>query len=584
VGEKLAFAGRVELDYGMKQMKAPFIERLSPSADAGHVGRILPVHRTTDGLTTGWLRRLIAAAVEDSTDIVDPLPASLRLERDLVPLRTAIRDIHFPTRLADAESARHRLAYEEVLRLQVFMAMRRHSLTLERAGIAHRTGGPALAALRASLPFTLTDEQESAIGEILGDMASVHPMNRLLLGDVGTGKTIVAAHALAAAADSGMQAAMMAPTEVLAVQYSEKLRPILEAAGVRCELLTSSTPVPARRSILSGVADGTLHVLFGTHALLQESVAFKRLSLAIVDEQHRFGVGQRLGLRGKGAASDLLVMTATPIPRTLALTIYGDLDTSYLRSKPNAPEGGNVTSTVIPPSRRGYAYDEVRNAVREGRQAYVVCPLVDESDKAEAAAATKEARRLSRQVFPDLKVGLLTGPMRPAEKARAMRDFARGETDVLVATTVVEVGIDVPNATVMLVEDADRFGLAQLHQLRGRIGRGDHPGTFVMLAASKSPEARKRLDALVASSDGFELAEADLALRGEGHILGDRQHGLPALRFANVVTDGDLIQAARDDARDIVDRDPHLHSPEHRPLAADVRQAFSAAWEWVSSG
>ena len=582
VGDRIAFSGKVELDYGFKQIKTPFVEMLPTEEDAASAARVLPVHRTTEGLSTNWLRRLVAAAVDDYADAPDHLPAGLRIERGLVPLRTALRDVHFPPSMADAETAHRRLAYDELLLLQLYMALRRHSLTRERAGLAHTLDGLAHAALRAAQPFELTDDQKQAIAEILADMGEPRPMNRMLLGDVGTGKTLVAAHALAVVADSGSQAAMMAPTEVLASQYTRALGPLLDAAGVRWALLTGSTPAAERRQLLGEVADGSMQVLFGTHALLEESVRFKRLTLVVVDEQHRFGVNQRLGLRGKGAAPDLLVMTATPIPRSLALTLYGDLDTSYLRERPNARPP--VKTSLVATAQRERAYEHVRAAVRSGRQAYVVCALVDESDVAEAKAATREFERLSSQVFPDLNVGLLTGRMRPAEKRRAMQDFHDRTIDVLVATTVIEVGVDVPNATVMIVENADRFGLAQLHQLRGRVGRGEHPGEVYLFSNARSQESRERMDALVATSDGFELAEFDLRLRGEGQVLGDRQHGLPALRLASVLTDTELIDLARRDARVLVEGDPHLSHPEHGPLLDEVKRAFSAAWEWVSSG
>jgi len=375
---------------------------------------------------------------------------------------------------------------------------------------------------------------------------------------------------------------MMAPTEVLAQQYAEALGPLLDAASVRWELLTGSTPAAQRRALLQRVADGGVSVLFGTHALLEESVTFKRLSLAIVDEQHRFGVNQRLGLRSKGAAADLLVMTATPIPRSLALTLYGDLDTSYLRERPRSRPF--VKTTLVRTSGREGAYECVRSAVRAGQQAYVVCALVDESEAAEAKAATREFERLRTRVFPELNVGLLTGRMRPAEKTAVMREFRAGNVDVLVATTVIEVGVDVPNATVMIVEDADRFGLAQLHQLRGRVGRGEAPGEVYLFADSKSDESRARMQAIAATNDGFELAEYDLKLRGEGQILGDRQHGLPALKLASVLTDVELISIARDDARAIVESDPHLTSAQNAPLGREVRRTFAEAWAWVSSG
>jgi ATP-dependent DNA helicase RecG len=351
---------------------------------------------------------------------------------------------------------------------------------------------------------------------------------------------------------------------------------------VKWGLLTGSTPAAQRREMLAQLADGTLQVIFGTHALLEESVGFSRLTLVVVDEQHRFGVNQRLGLRGKGAAPDLLVMTATPIPRSLALTLYGDLEASYLRMRPNSRPGAETT--LLKPAQRDQAYEHLRAAVRHGQQGYVVCALVDESESAEARAATREFERLSTKVFSQLRVGLLTGRMRGAEKARVMREFRSGDIDVLVATTVIEVGVDVPNASVMIIENAERFGLAQLHQLRGRVGRGAVTGEVYLLAEAKSLEGRERMDALLSTNDGFALAEIDLRLRGEGQVLGDRQHGLPALRLASVIADGDLIELARVDAGALVGSDPHLASPEHGPLLRELRRTYAAAWEWVSSG
>lgn len=581
-GDRVAFAGKVEFDFGLKQIKTPFVEKLGDEEGLEQVGRILPVHRATEGLSVGWLRRLIAAAVDDHADVPDHIPAALRAARGLMPLREALRRVHFPHSMDEAREAHRRLAYDELLLLQLYMAMRRHSLTREHAGFAHTLDGPALAALRGAIPFELTADQTLAIAEILDDLAAPRPANRLLLGDVGTGKTLVAAHALAVAADSGAQAAMMAPTEVLAQQYAGAIGPLLDAADVSWALLTGSTPTAERKRILAAVADGTLAVLLGTHALLEAAVEFRHLTLAIVDEQHRFGVGQRLGLRGKGAAADLLVMTATPIPRSLALTLYGDLDTSYLRERPKARPA--VKTSMVKSSQRERSYEHVRAAVKAGRQAYVVCALVDESEAAEARAATREFERLRVQVFPDLRVSLLTGRMKPAEKQSVMAAFRAGEIDVLVATTVIEVGVDVPNATVMIVENADRFGLAQLHQLRGRVGRGEHPGEVFLFADPKTTDGRARMEAIVSTTDGFELAELDLRIRGEGHILGDRQHGLPALRLASVLTDGELIELARNDATALVDADPHLKTEENRPLLREVRRTFDAAWTWVSSG
>jgi len=582
-GERVAFAGRVQMEFGLRQMRNPFVERLGDAEGSSWLGRILPVHGATEGLSTNWVRRLVSEALAQYGDACDHLPASVRVARDLVPLATALRWIHFPPGPEERDAARRRLAYDELLAVQLGFGVRRHHV-VDREGFAHQISGPVREAVVRALPFELSAEQVTAADEILADMARPRPMNRMLLGDVGTGKTAVAAVALGAVADSGTQGAMMAPTEVLARQYARSIGPYLEQAGVSWALLTGSTPVAERRRILAGVADGSVAVLLGTHALLTAHVRFKHLTFAIVDEQHRFGVGQRLGLRGKGEAVDMLVMTATPIPRSLALTLYGDLDTSYLRARPGSLGPSHTVTSLVPKTGREHAYDRVRAAVAQGRQAYVVCALVEESDTTEATAAVKEAERLRTRVFKGLTVGLLTGQMSPAEKEAAMESFRGGATQVLVATTVIEVGVDVPNATVMIVEDAERFGLAQLHQLRGRVGRGQHPGEVLLFADPKTDEGRRRMQAIVSTTDGFALAEDDLRLRGEGQVLGERQHGIPELRLASVLRDGDLLEIAREDATALVAADPALRRAENAPLGAHVRQAFGRDWEWVSSG
>jgi ATP-dependent DNA helicase RecG len=377
---------------------------------------------------------------------------------------------------------------------------------------------------------------------------------------------------------------MMAPTEVLARQYSGAVGPLLDAAGVSWRLLTGASPAAERREIVAGLASGAVTVAFGTHALLTEEVEFRALTLAIVDEQHRFGVTQRLGLRAKGRAADMLVMTATPIPRSLALTVYGDLDASYLREYPSSGNRERVRTRLVPRTGREEAYATVRTAVASGRQAYVVCALVDDSETTEARAAVREAERLRTRVFKDLRVGLLTGQMRPAEKVAVMDAFRSGEIDVLVATTVIEVGVDVPNATVMIVEDADRFGLAQLHQLRGRVGRGGEGAEVLLFADARTAEAKERMEAFITTSDGFELAEKDLLLRGEGQLLGERQHGLPELRLASIARDAELIDAARSDAAEIVSRDPHLTDARDVPLMDDLLRVLGRDWDWVRAG
>jgi len=584
IDDRVAMAGRVEMDFGLRQMKSPFLERMDSTESPRDLGRVLPVHRATEGISTNWMRKLVTEALVEAGAPADPLPAELRVKRGLPPLRWALSTIHYPDELADVEPARRRLAYDELFGLQLAMATRRHRSVKDRPGHPHETGGEHFRRLRDSLPFPLTADQSAALDDVVADMGGSEPMNRMLLGDVGTGKTVVAALALCIAADSDTQAAMMAPTEVLAAQYARNVGPLLEAAGVSWEILTGSTTAAERRRILAGIADRSVTAVFGTHALIQSDVDYPVLTLAIVDEQHRFGVQQRLSLREKGETADLLVMTATPIPRSLALTAYGDLATSYLRERPGSRPADHVTTRLVPRSGRAGAYDSVRAAVAAGHQAYVVCALVEESDTAEARAATREAERLRTRVFPDLRVGLLTGKMRPSEKASVMEAFRAGEVDVLVATTVIEVGVDVHNATIMLVEDAERFGLAQLHQLRGRIGRGEYPGEFLVFSDAKTEDGRRRMQAIASTNDGFALAEEDLRLRGEGDLLGLRQSGLPGLRAASLINDADLLELARADAFDIITADPHLRAPAHGLLAVQTETFLANSETWVRSG
>ena len=593
VGDVVALSGKVTFGYGFKQMKAPFHEVVGSTGGAAGYARVLPVHPVGEGVTASWMRRIVAAALADVGDVCDWLPAPLVALRSLMSLSRALREVHFPTSLAAAESARRRLAYDELLCLQLALLTRR---SVELAGVEptrHVTSGPHMDALLAALPFSLTDEQRTAADEILADMAAPRVMNRLLLGDVGTGKTAVAAVALAAVADTGTQAAVMAPTSVLARQYAEKIGPVLDAARVSWALVTGATPSDERALTEIACARGELSVVFGTTALLSEGLEFSALTLVVIDEQHRFGVDQRAALRRKGAGADLLAMTATPIPRTLALSLYGDVELSRIRRRPRA--GAGVATRVIAPESLDLAWGAVRDAVAVGHQAYVVCPLVDDADdgaelddvpealrsqapRPRSATATLEELRV--QIMPDVTSDLLTGRMGAAEKDLAMERFRSGATQVLVATTVVEVGVDVPNATVMVVLDADRFGLATLHQLRGRVGRGDASGTvFLSCAAKRDSRARERLSALEATSDGFELAELDLRLRHEGEVLGYRQSGGVSLEISDLDADRDLVEAAHDDARQIATDDPRLSAPAHRAMAIEVRDRFGAYFE-----
>ena len=595
VGDTLAVSGKVTFAYGFKQMTPQFHEVVAKagesSASAASFARMLPVHGVTEGLSPAWMRRIESAALADYGDACDFMPASLVASRSLMTEARALREAHFPSSRPAAERARRRLAYDELLCLQVALLARRAIELADVRPHEHVVDGPHVAALLKALPFTLTDEQRQAADEILADMAAPRPMNRLLLGDVGTGKTAVAAVALAAVADSLTQAAVMAPTSVLARQYAEKLGPVLERAGVTWALVTGATPAPERAATAGALASGELSVLFGPTAVLGDDLAFHDLSLVVVDEQHRFGVGQRARLRSKGTAPDQLTMTATPIPRTLALSVYGDLSCSRISKRPHA--GAGVTTKVITPENADLAHTAIAEAVAAGHQAYVICPLVDDADDGEtlddvpaAELAQTSVRphsaqavyeRLRDRIFKDVRVGLVTGRMSAAEKDEVMAAFRAGEVKVLVSTTVVEVGVDVPNATVMMVWDADRFGLATLHQLRGRVGRGETAGTvFLVSAARGTSPARKRLRALEKTSDGFALAEMDLRLRHEGEVLGYRQSGGVTLRLVDMIADADLVSFAHEDAEALVGADPSLADARHVPLAHEVVRRFGA--------
>ncbi len=602
-GMRVAVSGKVEFNYGFKRMTNPFIEVLEDDA-AQDCGLIVPVHPATEKISTAWMRRFIANALDQCRGMLDPVPLALRARYRLFSRGAALSAIHFPKAMADAEEARRRLAYEEVLLLELHLMTEAAKRSEGRPATAHAIDGKRVQALQAGLPFTLTDEQKAAREEVLAVMAKCTVASHLILGDVGTGKTIVAGFALAACADTGTQALMMAPTEVLARQYGENLGPLLDEAGVFWEVLTGSTPAAERAAILERAKAGTIDVLFGTHALIEDDVSMRHCSLVVIDEQHRFGVDQRARLLAKGEAPDALYLTATPIPRSLALAVYGDLTLSYIRQRPTNTAGNETR--VLTKGERGHAYDAALAALRQGRQVYVVCPLVgdsasqdegegkaafeqegesyeyasirieDEGDIAEGnlKAAKQEAAFLQAKTFFDYKVDLLYGGMSGVEKHEAMQRFRSGATQVLVATTVIEVGVDVPNASVMIVEDADRFGLAQLHQLRGRVGRGDTPGEVFLISASKAPPALERLAAMERTQDGFELASYDLSLRREGDILGNRQHGASILKLVNVVRDGKVIEAAHSDALEILGSDPHMEAPEHEALGREMRLAF----------
>jgi ATP-dependent DNA helicase RecG len=547
--------------------------------------RIVPVYPLTQGLTAQKMREIMKRAIGGwALHAPDPLPDSIRKRLGYFKLPKALRQIHFPDSQENAHRARQRIAFDEMFLLQLgLLGLRRDWQTAP--GLPIPLDSRAFEHFFEGLPFGLTKAQQRVIAEIASDMREGVPMNRLLQGDVGSGKTVVAAAAMVQVVQAGFQAAMMAPTEILAEQHYQGLKKLLADTGINVSLLTGSTTAAEREQIYPQISDGSAQIVIGTHALIQENVHFQHLGLAVIDEQHRFGVDQRKALRDKGAESSnsngaippnphILVMSATPIPRSLALSVYGDLDISILDEMP--PGRQEIKTRWLRPSERERAYSFVRGQCEQGRQTFVICPLVEESDKIVAKSAVEEHARLQEQVFPDLKLDLLHGRMKADEKEEAMRAFKDGETDILVATSVIEVGIDIPNSTVMLIEGANRFGLAQLHQFRGRVGRGEHQSYCLLLADAISDDAEQRLSALEQTNDGFLLAEKDLEIRGPGEFLGRQQSGLPELHLASL-TDMALLEAAREEAQALFNEDPQLEAPEHELLLRQVEVLWQKA-------
>ena len=568
VGLVVAIHGKVEDYRGSLQMTNPVVDLIGD-----RTGRIVPIYPQSEKvrITTWELAALVDQALRrcESRGLADPLSIADQERLGLIGRFEALKSIHGPDSMADATAARRRLAFDELLRVQVELVRRKRELERTSQGIEHVVGGELVERFVGALPFPLTMAQRRAIDEIANDMASLQPMHRLLQGDVGAGKTIVAVAALLNAVSGGHQGALMAPTEVLAEQHGSGVKALLDGLVVvdgdnlfgerplRVELLTNRVTGQDRREVLAGLADGSVDIVIGTHALIQEGVEFGSLGAVVVDEQHRFGVEQRAALRAKsdGVVPDLLVMTATPIPRTAAMTVYGDLEVSALDE---LPPGRTPIAThwAAGPLSEANVWASVRDEVETGRQAYVVCPLIEESENLEVASAEETFEQLAAGELSSVRVGLLHGRMSSAEKEVTMEAFRARELDVLVATTVIEVGVDVPNATVMVVLDADRFGIAQLHQLRGRVGRGEHASTCWLMTTSE--DANPRIEALVASTDGFELAEIDLELRGEGTLMSSAQKGRSDLRLASLRRDRELIEQAREVAFRIIDDDPEL--------------------------
>lgn len=547
--------------------------------DAQSHGRVLPIYPATEGLSHKTIRGLINRHLEALITLAtDPLPPAVLKGLDLPALAEALRDVHRPKDIAEAELGRRRLAFDELFDLQLTLARARSLAKKARAGISFVPKRDLTTKLRESLPFELTAGQKQALKEIVADMGSSERMHRLLMGDVGTGKTVVALFAMLLAVENDHQAALMAPTELLAEQHARTLATLLAPLGIVPELVLGRQSAAEKSAARKRLADGGARIVVGTHALFQEGVQFKRLGLVVIDEQHRFGVEQRAALIGKGSGPDVLLLTATPIPRSLALTLYGDLDVSTLRERP--PGRGEITTAVRTGAAREKVWEFVRSQVDEGRQAYVVLPIIDESEKADLRAATTMREELAVR-WPDLEIGLVHGRLKGEERDETMRKFRAGKIHVLVSTTVIEVGIDVANATVMVIEHPERFGLAQLHQLRGRVGRGGNASHCILLSEHRPAP---RLKAFAATQDGFKIAELDLQERGMGDLIGARQSGGIAIRHAKLPEDTDLLQRAREEARGIIDADPSLLKPAHQPIRARAVARYPRAVELFRVG
>jgi ATP-dependent DNA helicase RecG len=585
LGQNIIMSGEVQFNpyQGGIEMIHPDIEILdSEKEDFLHVGRIVPIYHLTEGIHQKTLRAIMKEVVDNHTDsIIDFLPANIKENQSLLPLKDAIRNTHFPEKgtllekLNSHSTDYHkRLIFDEFFLLELGLAIKKAKWHEEKKGVSFKIDGSLTNKLLSILPFKLTQAQERVINEIKRDMAKPEPMNRLLQGDVGSGKTIVALYTMLIVVENGYQTAIMAPTEILSEQHFLNIHKFVEQLGLKTALLTSSVKGKEREKILNQLASGDINIIVGTHSLIQEEVEFNRLGLAIVDEQHRFGVMQRGTLKKKGYSPDILIMTATPIPRTLSMTVYGDLELSVIDEMP--PGRKPINTLLFYENRIKEAYTMIEREINAGRQAYIVYPLIEESEKLDLKAATEMMEHFKKDIFPHLKLGLLHGRMKSDEKEDIMRRFKEREIDILVSTTVIEVGVDVPNASVMVIEHAERFGLSQLHQLRGRVGRGGYQSYCVLIAYYPiSEEAKMRLKAIKESTDGFYIAEKDLEIRGPGEFFGTRQSGLPELKIANIIRDYKLLESARGEAFKLIETDPSLYMAGHQPL----KEAMKKRWQ-----
>jgi ATP-dependent DNA helicase RecG len=586
-GARLILYGKVERYGKALQMSAPEFELLSDEdSDSLERGKIVPVYTVPPGMSQRALRKLIRETLDACMGtMADFLPYDIRSRNNLLNVARSLINIHYPESFPLQKEAYRRLAFEEFFLFQLPLALRK-SQKQQAAGIAHTVSGALVSDFIANLDFTLTQSQQDVIEEIRADMASPHSMQRLLQGDVGSGKTVVALISAMMAIQGGWQVAFLAPTEILAAQQYETIQSmtarIKKDRKPKVALLTGNVDQRKKEKAYQRLANQAVQMVIGTHALLERGVAFARLGLVVIDEQHKFGVGQRSLLPQKGANPDILIMTATPIPRTLAITLYGDLDVSVIKELPSGRKP--ITTHWITSDKRPWLYDTIKQELAKGRQAYIVYPIIEESYQLDLASAKKGFAELSAGVFREYRVGLVHGRMKSAIQDKTMAEFKAGTIDVLVATTVLEVGIDVPNASVMVVEDAQRFGLSQLHQLRGRIGRGRFESMCVLVSDAASPDARRRLTALVQYADGFRIAEEDLKIRGPGEFFGQRQHGLTELRIGNPLTQLQLLKKARQEALSLIALDPHFTEPHHAPLKEKLLQRFPEYNRYVAVG
>ena len=562
-GRSYLFYGKLGYGITLRQMSSPEI------MPAEYMG-IEPVYAATEGLSSKTIEKIMKNALVYADGMADVIPQGIREKNGLCDFKTALKSIHFPLERQALESAKRRLVFEELFVLQtglLFLKRRRRAL----AGCTVKNN--LLEEFKKTLSFKLTGAQERVINECLTDMMSPRPMNRLIQGDVGSGKTAVAAALMYISAGNGFQAALMAPTELLAEQHFKTLCKITENSGIKCALLTGSLTKKQKDEVKAGLKSGEIKVAVGTHALLTDDVEFENLGLVVTDEQHRFGVGQRGRLSSKGNNPHTLVMSATPIPRTLGLIIYGDLDISIIDEYPAGRQ--KIATYCVDSSYNARVYNYIKKFIAEGRQAYIVCPLVDENEALGIKSASEYYKELSENQFKGYTVGLLHGKMKPKDKENVMRRFAAGEIQLLISTTVIEVGIDVPNAALMVIENAERFGLSQLHQLRGRIGRGEYSSACILISDVKSGDTKRRLDVIKNNTDGFKIADEDLKLRGPGDFLGSRQHGLPDMKIADIFADRETLHLAGKEAEELIKRDPALHDPENAGLRAEIAALFS---------